>query len=242
MSSRKCQAKEGVINCRDPHCPEKTSISDLVLPSFYKPEAFPRVLTPTPGAWTEADTVLFKTVHGSRLYGLNHKDSDEDFYVITPTRKVSRKINAKQTIVGDQDVTALDFKSFVSLSHKGVPQALEAMFSRASKSDFFEDYRQNYYASDGEVIHTYMKTIKSFSMTEKDPFKRKRHALRLSLNLEELMYTGRFNPTLNQGDVLKITRLAHKEGLSYYKELAAICPIELNWEEEYLNPNRKGFQ
>lgn len=236
---RKCQAKGGVASCKDPNCPEKTTLLDLNLPSFYTPEVFPKPVKPTPGAWTEKDTVLFKTIHGSRLYGLNTDSSDEDYYVVTPTRKVSRQINAKQTIIGDQDVVAVDFKSFTTLAQKGVPQALETMFSQASKSDFFEDYRQNYYASDPEVIHTYMRTIKSFSLTERDPFKRKRHALRLSLNLEELMYTGRFNPTLKPEDAMRITRLAKKEGWGYWKELKAICPIEVDWDESYAESLKK---
>ena len=230
MSVKKCQAKGGVANCTDPRCPEKLATEVFPVPSFFTPEKFPRERKVTPGAWSNADTVLFKTIHGSKLYGLDHAGSDDDYYIITPSRYVSRKINARQIIIGSDDTVAIDFRSFVTLAHKGVPQALEAMFSRTSTSEYFEDYRANYYASDPEVIHTYMRTIKSFSLSEKDGFKRRRHALRLSMNLEELMYTGRFNPTLNQGDALKITRLAGKEGNDYINELKAICPIEVDWE------------
>jgi hypothetical protein len=121
----------------------------------------------------------------------------------------------------------------------GVPQSLEAMFSQKAVSPFFEEYRQGWYASDPTVIHTYMRTIKSFSLSEndsklkdKDKFKRKRHALRLALNLEELLYRGRFNPTLTPVVAERITRFAEKEGNDYISELKAVSPIEVDWQYE----------
>jgi len=228
---KKCRAKGGAAQCANPRCPEKLASEIFNVPTFFNPRSFPKEKLPN-NAWSENDTVLFKTIHGSKLYGLNHANSDDDFYIITPTRKTSRHINAKQSIVGKDDTVAIDFSSFVELSHKGVPQALEAMFSRKAESPFFEEYRANYFASDPEVIHTYMRTIKSFSLSEKDGFKRRRHSLRLALNLEELIYTGRFNPTLNKPTALKITRLAKKENNAFIKELKAISPIEVDWQYE----------
>ena len=229
---RKCQAEGGVENCTSPNCPEKMMSESFSVPSFFTPETFPAERKIVQGAWSNSDTVLFKTIIGSKLYGLSHADSDNDYYIITPTRYVSRKLNVQQKITGKEDIVAVDFRSFVELARKGAPQALEAMFSRASKSEFFEDYRTNYYASDPEVIHTYMRTIKSFSLTEVDGFKRRRHALRLALNLEELLYTGRFNPTLSSSHVSKISSLAKKEGNDYIKELKALSPIEVDWKFE----------
>lgn len=231
-SIKKCQAEGGVANCTSPNCPEKMNGETFVIPSFFTPDTFPAEKKIVQGAWSNSDTVLFKTIIGSKLYGLSHADSDDDYYVITPTRYVSRKLNVQQKIIGKDDTVAVDFRSFVAMAHKGAPQALEAMFSRASKSEFFEDYRTNYYASDPEVIHTYMRTIKAFSMTEVDGFKRRRHALRLALNLEELLYTGRFNPTLSPSNVSKVSSLARKEGNSYIKELKALSPIEVDWKFE----------
>ena len=228
--SLKCQAEGGVANCTSPRCPEKLASETFPVPSFFKPELFPAEKKIAFGAWTNENTVLFKTISGSKLYGLSHAGSDDDYYVITPSRYTSRKINARQTIIGNDDTVAIDFRSFVILSHNGVPQALEAMFSRASKSEFFEDYRNGYYASDPKVIDTYMRTIKSFSLSERDPFKRRRHSMRLALNLEELLYTGRFNPTLSPSNASKITALAKKEGNSFIKELKAISPIEVDWK------------
>jgi hypothetical protein len=222
-------------NCWTKNCSRghQSDAPQFEVPSFYRPELFPKPKAPTPGAWTNKDTVLFKTIHGSRLYGLGTPDSDEDWYVVTPTRYIARKVNAKQTIIGDQDVVAVDFRSFTALATKGVPQALEAMFSCQAESPYFEDYRNNWYASDGEVIHTYMRTIKSFSLNENEGymgFKQRRHSLRLAINLEELLYTGRFNPTLPSPKAARITHLAEKTGNSFIKELKAISPIEVDWK------------
>lgn len=221
-------------NCWTKDCKYRTvkAVSDnFIVPSFFKPELFP---APKPlGSWTNEDTELFKTPHGSRLYGFATVGSDEDWYVVTPTKYVSRKFNAKQRITGDQDVLAVDFRTFTSMASNGVPQALETMFSRQAESQFFEEYRNSWYASDPAVIHTYMRTIKSFSLNEregKDGYKQRRHALRLSLNLEELLYRGRFNPTLSRSNAERVTVLATKKGENYLKELRAICPIEVDWK------------
>ncbi len=79
------------------------------------------------GAWSNKDTILFKTIAGSRLYGLNHANSDEDFYIITPTWHTLRALNASQTIQEKIDTSTADFATFVRMADKGVPQALEAM-------------------------------------------------------------------------------------------------------------------
>lgn len=220
-------------NCWTKDCRLRTAkvvSGQFIVPEFFKPEGFP---APKPlGAWTEKDTVLFKTPHGSRLYGFATADSDEDWYIVTPTRPVARKFNARQKITGDQDVLAVDFKTFTAMATKGTPQALETMFSRQAESQFFEEYRNSWHASDPEVIHTYMRTIKSFSMNDyegKQGYKQRRHALRLALNLEELLYRGRFNPTLSAITAEKVSILATKKGDEYLKELKAICPIEVDW-------------
>lgn len=239
----KCTAEGGPANCGRANCPERIEIVDYQIPDVLIHSLAERRSLPTPlGAWTNEDTILFKTVAGSKLYGIAKAASDDDFYIITPTKYTARKINAQQKIEGNDDTTSMDFKSFVTLAGKGVPQTLEAMFSRKSRSDFFEDYRQGYFASDPEVIHTYMKTIKSFSLSDKDPFKRKRHALRLALNLEEILYTGRFNPTLSAGNARRITQFAQKEGSAYFAELKKICPIEVDWDEAQNNDNMKRIK
>jgi predicted nucleotidyltransferase len=153
--------------------------------------------------------VLFKTVHGSRLYGLAHENSDNDFYTVldkVPTKKIKY---AKQKIAGDEDSMVVDFGTWVNMCTLGVPQALEAMFSSMVLYDDVADFRAGFRAGTG-VFERYLRTIKSFALAEDATIKKRRHALRLALNLNEMAKTGRFNPTLSPEDADYITRMSHK--------------------------------
>jgi len=239
---KRCRAKGGPANCKDPNCPEKKALADFAVPSFFTASKLTREPAQPVGVWTEKDTVLYKTIHGSRLYGLSNANSDEDYYIVTPTVNTKRLINAKQKIIGNLDTVAVDFSSFVALAHRGNPQALETMFSQKSKSDFFEDYRAGFFTSEAGVIETYLKTIKSFSLVDDDDakaYKYRRHAMRLSTNLEELMYTGRFNPTLSPAVVRNISKLAETPGKKYFAELNKLQPVELNWEQWLVDREEK---
>lgn len=166
--------------------------------------------------------VLFKTVHGSRLYGLVHENSDEDFYTVVTKRNADHRYGrqeraryAKQTIVGDEDTMLVDFGTWVEMCKSGVPQALEAMFSEMAVEDKIAEFREGFRAGTG-VVDRYLRTIKSFAYSEVDPFKRKRHALRLALNLNELLKTGRFNPTLSPVQANVISNMAHRDADEVY--------------------------
>lgn len=155
---------------------------------------------------------LYKTIHGSRLYGLAHAGSDEDFYTVvtkveTDTRfgRQTRSRYAKQTIIGQEDSMVVDFGTWVEMCKSGVPQALEAMFSAMPVGDDrLSDFRASFRVGT-EVYERYLRTIKSFALSEDPGFKKKRHALRLALNLNEMGRTGRFNPTLSDKDAAYIT-------------------------------------
>lgn len=172
--------------------------------------------------------VLFKTVHGSRLYGLAHENSDEDFYTIISKPPVDRSYGrqhkaryAKQTIIDGEDSVVLDFGTWIEQCKSGVPQALEAMFSNMAVEDHISDFRRSWRAGN-DTYDRYFRTIKSFAMSDNDPFKRRRHSLRLALNLNELGRTGRFNPTLSKEDADYITRRArHRTQEEVYGE--ALC-------------------
>lgn len=159
--------------------------------------------------------VLFKTVHGSRLYGLAHAGSDEDFYTVVSKKPYTGKGQgkaryAKQTIVGDEDSMIVDFGTWVEMCRSGVPQALEAMFSDMTVGDDrIADFRRGFRVGT-EVYERYFRTIKSFALAEDDTRKKRRHALRLALNLNEMARTGRFNPTLSAEDARYITWMSHK--------------------------------
>lgn len=164
--------------------------------------------------------VLFKTVHGSRLYGLAHAGSDDDFYTVVTKEPYTGKGQgkaryAKQTIVGDEDSMLVDLDTWVEMCKNGVPQALEAMFSQMPLVDRLGSFR-NSFRCGTEVYERYFRTIKSFALAEDETIKKRRHALRLALNLNELARYGRFNPTLSADDARYITNMAHKSHEDVY--------------------------
>lgn len=167
--------------------------------------------------------VLFKTVHGSRLYGLANANSDEDFYTVVTKKQTDTRIGkqtraryAKQKINGAEDSMVVDFGTWVEMCRSGVPQALEAMFSNMPVGDDrIADFRSSFRVGT-EVYERYLRTIKSFALAEDDSIKRRRHALRLALNLNEMARTGRFNPTLSQEDAEYVTLYATKSHSDVY--------------------------
>lgn len=139
--------------------------------------------------------VLFSTRHGSHLYGLNHAASDEDFYTVVDRPRGSRYKWAKQSIVDGVDTMTVDLPTWLRLCDKGVPQALEAMFAPEPLVDNLPALRSAYRAWGAEVRGRYHRTIESFIFVDSN-FKKKRHALRLSLNLRDIGRHGRFDPVV----------------------------------------------
>lgn len=144
--------------------------------------------------------VLFKTVHGSKLYGLDHAGSDEDFYTVVSKVKTNKAKYATHKIVGDTDSVVVDLGTWLRYCEFGVPQALEAMFSDEAVIDHLAPLRAQYVVGT-QVYDRYLRTIKSFSLNnevdEYKHYKQKRHALRLALNFQEMRGRRRFNPRLS---------------------------------------------
>lgn len=165
--------------------------------------------------------ILFKTPHGSRLYGLNHADSDEDWYTVVVKPPTKKKRYSTHKIIDNDDSVVVDFGTWLVLCEKGVPQALEAMFSTMPVTDNLAALRAGFRAGSG-AYDTYLRTIKSFAL--QDEFKPKRHALRLALNMRDLREYGKFNPTLKRYEVSTLTGLATnlsgEETYQYAKMLA----------------------
>lgn len=139
--------------------------------------------------------VLFKTRHGSHLYGLNHADSDEDFYTVVNRPRGRRYKWAKQSIHDGEDSLRVNLPTWLRLCEKGVPQALEAMFAPEPLVDNLGPLRAGFRAG-GEARRTYARTIRNF--VEAEEFKRRRHAVRLGFNLRDLLACGRFNPVMTE--------------------------------------------
>lgn len=153
---------------------------------------------------------LFTTIHGSRLYGLAHEHSDEDYYTVIETVPKKRAKYARQSIIGVEDTMTVDFGTWMEMCRSGVPQALEAMFSHDPfvMYDSIREFRDSFRISTG-ASERYIRTITSFTMTQ--DAKRKRHGLRLALNMYDFTRNGRFNPTMTPNEVDWATEYAKKD-------------------------------
>lgn len=160
--------------------------------------------------------ILLRCQHGSHLYGMATPQSDLDFYVVYefPWKNYRPKKQMDQKIVEDVDTTTASLDRFTDLCFKGVPQALEVLFSDSSKwleydnswYDKSENIKRKLSSHIPTVLETYKRT--SWNFFEKDDFKKNRHALRLCLNAQDLKKTGSFDPTLQPNVRAEITRIA----------------------------------
>lgn len=196
----------------------------------------------------DAHTTLL-TRGGSRLYGMAHANSDEDFYRVVPDEHYWKaigkypsgdpKVKATQTIIDGIDQMLVSDKTFQRFCYEGVPQALETMFTQEPMIDNLGQYRNDYFAGLNldHMCGRYMRTIKSFAYGN---FKKRRHALRLSLNLRQAMETqGRFNPTLTSDQVGFITTVASSDPVEFTATLRDInyFTVEEAWNMDEIIEN-----
>jgi hypothetical protein len=187
-----------------------------------------------------AEQTILLTPSGSHLYGLNHAGSDEDYYRVVPDDFYWKAIGSfpsgkpkmliAQHISNGIDELTVSEKTFAILALKGAPQTLEAMFSQQATIDRLEAFRKDYFAGMGpdSMIERYRQTIHTFIYGN---FKSRRHALRLSLNLNESMINGgRFNPTLTPEQVKFISDLASSSPEEYIKGLTDLNHYEISDE------------
>jgi predicted nucleotidyltransferase len=142
--------------------------------------------------------VLLRTIHGSHLYGLAHAESDNDVYEVIETTRTARKRNIKQTIDGKADKTVVDLSTFMVMVDNCVPQALEALWSPVADIDEINEFRFSYRVNRSQMCDTYIRTAINFA--QNPDVKRRKHALRLLLNLGHTLEFGRFNPQLSHMD------------------------------------------
>ena len=170
-------------------------------------------------------TYLFSTIHGSHLYGTDHDASDFDYFTVVekqPYRGGSRPRWSRQTLTSDergavQDHTVVDLSTFLLGCEKGAPQYLEAMFSSNPIIDKISEFRSGFRVGTS-VIDTYLRTIKSFSLSDRyDAEKKRRHALRLAVNARSILECGRFDPRLSPEQVVEFTELAKKDPHEVYE-------------------------
>jgi hypothetical protein len=112
------------------------------------------------------------------------------------------KFKTFKVVKDNMDITYVPLDTFVRWAGEGKPQFLEAMWSPIPHIDRIPALRSSFRPDTGKVIRTYRKIIKSHweEGVEEDNLKKRRHAVRLSLNLATFEKTGRFNPTLTEGE------------------------------------------
>lgn len=169
--------------------------------------------------WPQGRTPLLVTNHGSHLYGTAQVSSDRDIYCVLTKRTVKWKAPfspthratwSTQRVENGVDITMLDLGTWINQCIRGVPQALEAMFAPDPEVDVLAAMRAGWRVG-STVWPSYLRTIKSFAMTESDDpaavKKRQVHALRLAWNLHQMRDTGRFDPVLHPMQVDQYRRV-----------------------------------
>lgn len=138
--------------------------------------------------------LLFRTIHGSHLYGLNHSDSDIDYFEVYSNREGARHRRPQQTIVNGIDTVRMELSTFMLYADRGAHQTLEALFSPVAEVDLIHDLRRAYRVNTATFRNKFSDVIHSFMMS--DSKKKLRHAVRLGWALHDGLEYGRFNPVL----------------------------------------------
>jgi hypothetical protein len=137
--------------------------------------------------------MIFSTLHGSHLYGLQHEGSDMDIFTVTD----STAPGARQHVVDGVDTVEVGFNTFLIRALGGSHQSVEALFSPYKVwNQEFEHLKPFIEASvvcGTNVYEKYERTIRKFCFGD---FKRRVHACRLYANLCGLRENGRFNPAM----------------------------------------------
>lgn len=187
---------------------------------------------PDPGHSPGVITIL-DTVHGSHLYGLAHPGSDCDTYKVVVG---DDKSYARQRSCAGDDRLGIHLSRFLQQVDKGVPQALEALFSPVAELDpdwapFLRSLRPGIISA----RMTYRRTITNFAYLDggrtgaaklraqtTERAKLRRHALRLSLNLAELVATSSFDPRLSRAEAEWVIATAEADEQTFTETLGTL--------------------
>lgn len=154
--------------------------------------------------------IVFTTIHGSRLYGFDHAGSDYDHFTVTE----SYTQRARQRTSGDDDHVTVGIVEFLTMAYGGSHQSVEALFSSVKQwgpaAGEWRAVLERSRVTGGDVFAKYERTIKAFCYGD---LKRRRHAVRLSINLSQLREDGTIRPRLDDYERGKCGWLAeHYEG------------------------------
>jgi hypothetical protein len=174
--------------------------------------------------------LLLRSFAGSHLYGLARPDSDVDFYEVHSSPLaggLGKERKTVQSIVNGIDVTAVGLSHFLDLASSGSHQALDAMFSERTEVDEITALRSGFHVGPN-IITAYNRIIVKF-IGQATPRKRK-HAVRLAYNLNDMMETGRFNPTLTVDRARHVLATAELADNDFYDEIEKVSPYLLLWD------------
>lgn len=164
--------------------------------------------------------VLFHTVHGSHLYGTSHAGSDRDYFTVySNVEGRSKARNAKQGFAVNElgettDTMKTDLSTFMLYCQQGVPQYLEALYSRVPTVDALgQPFRLSFTPTLGEAMNKYRRTINAFY--EQDDYKHRRHAWRLWFNMNAIGAGVVFNPELSQMQLEYIDHMIDRHPLEH---------------------------
>jgi RNA repair pathway DNA polymerase beta family len=156
-------------------------------------------------------TLLMKHVGGSRMYGLNHPQSDWDIIEVHDTLPGRRRNGVICKIEGDLDLKMIDMTTLLNFAYEGQPHALETMFCRNAEEEtpMMKFYRRHYRANPAAMDAKYRSVINRLDLTK---IKHRRHGIRLALNLASAYRNGgTFNPSLNDVERQTIIEFAEHE-------------------------------
>ena len=144
--------------------------------------------------------LLVQSIHGSRLYNLNHEHSDYDYWKVETNKPKVKSRQITHKVKDGLDVTCMDLSTFSKYADSSSHQVLELMFSAKKSVCLIKEYCDNFYVNPVTFRELYWRTIKAFNhgrQRDKNEIKTVRHTVRMALNLEEGLKYGRFNPTLD---------------------------------------------
>lgn len=131
---------------------------------------------------------------GSHLYGTAHAGSDKDTYSIH-----TEMAGTKHTICGEDDDLRIGLDPYIERLTGGAPQAVEMRYSgMAWYHPAYRPFLLSLEPDPAMLTDRYERAIRNFLDWEdkKASPKRRRHAIRLTINREQYHRYGFINPTM----------------------------------------------
>jgi len=153
--------------------------------------------------------VIFTTIAGSHLYGMNGPHSDVDTYTVTTSSNRAQQRMSRNPDGSESDTVTIGWDTFLAYAFSGSHQSVEALFSPYKvwhSHQELEPMLDGMRVTGGDVLSKYGRTVTKFAHA--DDFKRRRHACRLWLNMQQLRWDGRFTPVMTPDEIAWATELA----------------------------------